>query len=107
MAQRLEPQFFKDFSAGMITNVSESITPPNSVQLGMNLDFDETVGAMVARKGTQIVNAQLVDNNTILGLHNFRDSVGTAHKLFAAINASGGGSSTIQDVVDNVGAAEQ
>lgn len=85
----------------MTTNISETIVPPNSVQLGMNLDFDEVIGAMVARKGTALVNAQLVDNNTILGLHNFRDTDGSAHNLLATINASGGATSVVRTVENN------
>jgi len=82
----LETQTLKDFSSGMMTNLNESITPTNSVALGMNIDFDEEIGSAVARLGSTIVNAQLVNNNVILGLHNFRDTDSTNHRLIAFIN---------------------
>ena len=100
MASKLPEQqvVFGETSAGQMTNVNESIIPANSVQLGMNVDFDEEIGSAVGRPGTSIVGSQLVNNNTILGLSNFRDTDSTAHGLLAAVNASGDGSSVVFDV---------
>jgi hypothetical protein len=100
MVRQLEPQFQKDFSAGMVTNINENIIPRNAVALGLNGDFDNELGSFVSRLGTGIVGAQLVDGMTVLGLHQFLDHVTPANnKLFAAINASGGATSVIYDVI--------
>lgn len=96
MAQ-IQPQFIKDFSAGMMTNLNENLKNESSVRLAMNVDFDEELGSAVSRLGTSIVNAQLVDNNTILGLHDFQYGT-TSGKLLATINASGGATSVVYDV---------
>jgi len=94
---KIPPQFQKDVSAGMITNVNENVVPSNSVALAMNLDFDFELGSAVSRLGTSIVNAQLVDNNVILGLHDFQ--YGTASgKLLAVINNAGDTQSVVYDV---------
>lgn len=94
----LPPQFHKDYSGGMTTNVNESLVPQNSVKLGMNVVFDEELGSAVTRLGTGIVGAQLVSGNSVLGLHDFRDSDSTNHALLAAINASGGATSVVYKV---------
>lgn len=96
--QRIKEYFQKDYSAGMITNVNENIIPRNSVKLGMNVDFDEELGSPVSRLGTGIVDAQLVDAETVLGVHDFRDSDGSNHALLATINASGGATSVVYKV---------
>src|SRR3990167_8681534 len=95
---KLEPRYQRDFSAGMITNINEFLRPQNAVRLGLNVDFDEEIGSAVSRLGTGIIESQLVDGNSILGLHDFRDSVGTNHALLAAINASGGATSVVYKV---------
>lgn len=90
---------FSDFSSAMITNVNPSLVPPNSVELAVNIDFDEEIGAAVSRLGRDIVGAQLVDNMSILGLHQHIDVDTAANNiLFAAINASGGATSVIYNV---------
>src|SRR4051812_24685130 len=99
MSQRLPVQFLQDFSRGQINNVNRNVVPANSVDLGMNLDFDEEIGSAVSRLGTGIVGAQLVASMTILGLHNFRDTVGTNHKVLAAVNAAGGATSVVYQVI--------
>jgi len=93
---QLEPQFIKSFFSAMVTNFNESLIPDDSVKIGMNVDFDEELGSAKGRLGTGIINAQLVNNKPILGLHNFRDSVGAGHKLFAVV--SDGTNSDIYDV---------
>jgi hypothetical protein len=85
----LEPQFQKDFSSGQITNVANNIVPKNSVELAMNVDADEKLGALVSRLGTGIVGSQLVDGKTVLGLHDFRDTSGSNHALIGFVNNAG------------------
>lgn len=94
----LTPKFQKDYSGGVVTNVNENLLPPNSVKHGINVDFDEEIGSVVTRLGTGLVGAQLVAGNTVLGLHDFRDSDSTNHALLAAINASGGATSVVYKV---------
>lgn len=90
---------FSDFSSGMVTNINPSLTPPNSVELAFNLDGDEEIGSLVSRHGRDIVGSQLVDNMTILGLHQHIDVDTAANNiLFATLNASGGATSTIRNV---------
>lgn len=86
---RLQPQFYKNFDAGMVTNVNENVTPPGSVALALNMQGDEELGSLTTRKGTQLIGTQVQDNKTCLGLHNFRDSDGTNNALIAFFNNSG------------------
>lgn len=102
---KLDPQFFSDFSGGQVNNLNEKLAPKNTLSLALNVDCDEELGSAVSRLGTSIVGTQMVDGNTVLGLHYFRDSVGSGHKLFGAINASGGATSVIYDVNDVAGGA--
>jgi hypothetical protein len=96
---RLEPFYKSDFSSGQVNNVNPTLTPRGAVELGLNLDFDEEIGSAVSRLGTEIVGSQLVDNVSILGLHQHIDTDTVANNvLFAALNASGGATSTIRNV---------
>lgn len=97
---KLNPKLQRDFSGGQVNNVNSSLTPQNTVELGLNVDFDYEIGSAVSRLGTAIIGAQLVNNNAVLGLHNHIDHASSANnKLFAAINASGDATSVIYDVV--------
>lgn len=89
----------KDFSGGMI-DANVSLVPENTVSLLLNCDADVEIGSIVSRLGTSTIGAQLVAAMNVLGLHQHID-VDTAanNKLFAAINASGGATSVIYDVV--------
>ena len=101
MEQPLKQPFKQsDFSAALITSISEAIRPRGSVGLAINFDFDFELGAAVTRLGTFIVGSQLVDGKSILGLGNY--IAGAVSKLFAAINESDGLSSTVYDEVGNV-----
>ena len=94
-----QPIRMNDFTSGMVTDVNDSIVPPNSVALGVNLDFDIILGAAVSRLGSTIVGSQLVDNKNILGLHQHIDSVTPANNLLlAAVNAAGDATATIKNV---------
>lgn len=85
----LTPKFIKDYSGGVVTNVNENLLPPNSVKLGINVDFDEEIGSAVTRLGTGLVGSQVQSGKTCLGLHNFRDADGSNHALIAFFNNSG------------------
>lgn len=89
-----------DFSGGMISDINVSLAPTNTVSLLLNMDADTEIGSVVSRLGTATRGAQLVAGNSILGLvqHIDADTPGN-NKLFATINASGGATSVIYDVV--------
>lgn len=98
MAEKmLRAKSYADFSKACWQSIGEALAPENSVKLNLNLNSDEILSWLVSRLGTTLVGAQLVDNKPILGLHNFRDSVGSGSKLFAAI--SDGANTDIYDVV--------
>jgi len=88
---------YNNWKDGTYQDIAESLAPDSSFKLGLNLDSDYILGWLVSRLGTTIVGSQLVDAKPILGLHNFRDSVGSGSKLFAVI--SDGSYSDIYDVV--------
>ena len=89
-----------DFSGGMI-DVNVNLAPSNTVDLLLNVDADVEIGSAVSRLGRATIGAQIVDNNTILGLHQHIDTDTAANnKLFATINASGGATSVIRNVTD-------
>ena len=93
------PQYIKDFSSGMITNINENLTPKNSVALGINVDFDEEIGSAVTRLGSSLVNT-LVAGKTVLGLHFYQHPTTPAsNKLFGTVNDSGDANADIFDVV--------
>lgn len=94
----LPAQFYKSMAAGMVSNVNKNLTPQDSVAVGLNVDFDQELGSAVTRLGTGIVGSQLVDNMSVLGLHDFRDANGSNHALLAAINAAGGATSVVYKV---------
>ena len=86
---RIEPQFYKNYDAGMVTNINENVTPPGSVALAINGQFDEELGSFITRLGTQLIGSQVQSGKTCLGLHNFRDADGSNNALIAFFNNSG------------------
>ena len=98
MGTKIEPQFYRDHSGGMVSSLNETLGLPNVVKLAVNMDFDYEIGSAATRLGSALVSAQLVDNMPILGLKNFRDVDGANHALLAAINAVGGATSVVYKV---------
>ena len=98
----------QDFSGGMLS-VNTNIPPANTVDIGYNVDFDVEIGSAVSRLGRATVgDQQMVNNETVLGLHQHVDNdTPSNNKLFATINASGGATSVIFDVNDAAGGAVQ
>lgn len=95
----LQPYSQRDFSKGVFSDVSSFIAPKNSVRHAINFVFDEEYGAAKVRKGSTIVGSQLVgENNSILGLFNFRDRDSSNHALIAAVNIIADGSANIYNV---------
>jgi len=79
---------WKDQSAGIVQKVASEIAIPNSVPFAINIDFNNDLGKAVSREGTNRIGNQLSVGNPCLGLHYFRDSVGSNHKLFSAFNGT-------------------
>jgi hypothetical protein len=101
--KKLKAKSYSDFSKG-VWDVGYALAPENSVKLGLNLDSDKELGSLVSRLGTTLINTQLVDAKPVLGLHNFRDSVGSADKLFAVV--SDGSYSDIYNAIDGTKSLE-
>jgi len=100
MAKLQQPFKYSDFSGGQANDLNPNLIPKQCVDLGMNLDFDIEIGSAVSRLGTTIRGAQLVASMNILGLFQHIDNVTPANnKLFATVNAAGGVTSVIYDVV--------
>lgn len=95
--KKLKARSYSDFSKGTWANISESLAPDNSVKYNINLDSDKILGELVSRDGTTRVGNQLVSGAKCLGLHNFRDTVGSGSKLFSVF--SDGVNSDIYDTV--------
>jgi len=96
----------QDFSGAMLSDANVSLSPANTVNLLLNCEADIEIGSVVSRLGRATIGTQMVDNMTVLGLHQHID-VDTAanNKLFGTINASGGATSVIYDVNDVAGGA--
>jgi hypothetical protein len=84
--KKLRQKAYRDFSKGNWCSVQASKVPENSTNPSINLDSDVEFGSLVSRLGTTLINAQIIDNKPVLGLHNFRDSVGSGSKLFAVVS---------------------
>lgn len=90
----------KDFSGGMVSDLNVSLVPANTVNMLLNMDGDVEIGSAVSRLGRATIGAQITAGMNILGLAQHID-VDTAsnNKLFATLNASGGATSVIYDVI--------
>ena len=97
MAKNKEVIQFRDWSKGNIRVVQNSIVPKNSAKLALNFNSDEELGSLVSRLGTNIVGTQTVASGTCLGIHYFRDTVGTSHKLFGVF--SDGSNNDVYDMI--------
>lgn len=86
MALLSETVKWRDLSGGVISSVSSDIAIQNSVPFTMNFSFDEEIGLVLSRRGTNIIGSQLSAGNTCRGLYNFRDSVGSNSALLSVFN---------------------
>ena len=98
--QALNPFKQSDFSAGFISGINESLKPQGSVGLAINFDFDVEIGSATTRSGTFIVGGQMIDGNSILGLHNYVS--GSTSTLFSVINDTDDLTSVIYDGAGSV-----
>jgi len=100
----LKQKQYRDWSKGTWNDIQNVLAPENSVKLGLNLNSNDELGSLVSRMGTTDVDAQIINNKPILGLHNFRDSVGTGDELFAVL--SDGANNDIYDALDGTKSLE-
>lgn len=90
MSDDISLQKIRDFSGGMNTEVSDNLTPTNTMRLILNMDLD-VLGTARVRKGLTAIGGQTVDNKSSLGLYHFKDSgSGTNNQQIACVNNSGG-----------------
>lgn len=104
---KLPPQFQKDFSGGMLSDVSVTLAPSQTVGLLQNLDSDVEIGAATSRLGTGRIGSTLVSGKTVLGLFQHVDQNDTTkNKLFASINDSSNTNADIFDVGTGISLAD-
>jgi hypothetical protein len=95
----MEPIRHSDFSGAMI-DVNVNLAPENTVGILLNMDADIEIGSIASRLGTATIGAQLVASMNILGLWQHIDTANSSNnKLFATVNAAGGATSVIYDVI--------
>jgi hypothetical protein len=75
-------------SSGIIQKISDELAPAKAVNFAQNLRFDKVLGRAIVRAGTSLINAQIADAKSILGLHQFILSSGTKHFLAVIDGAS-------------------
>lgn len=91
MAEVLQPQFLlQDTSSGVITKVSDKLSPQNSVSHGLNVVFDEEYGYAKVRKGCTAVGNQIGGGgSSVDGVYNYVDSqAGPDSQLIAVSNGT-------------------
>lgn len=84
---RLETQKLRDVSEGIVQLVDESISPPNSAYLGLNVFFDKFLGRAEVRSGTTQLGSQIVSGKNCLGLFQHITTSGTKVPLAVFNNA--------------------
>jgi hypothetical protein len=84
---------FRDMTPGMVTSVSDFLTPDNTPRLLENLYTDEAdgnhYGNVRGRLGYTIIDAQIVSGKNALGVCGFLDRTGTPDRLVVWMNNSG------------------
>lgn len=87
MARLASPIVFGDFSSALIDDLSVSkfLLPKNAVRKAINAVFDRPRGAISQRYGTTSVGDVVSAAATVNGLHNYRSSTGSGHKLFTQV----------------------
>ena len=79
------PIIVDDFSGGVLRNVGPYKMPDEATPHAINFVFDENIGKATLRKGTAMIDAQIVNDKPVLGLVNFRDN-GANHELLAVLS---------------------
>lgn len=81
----IPPISIEDLSGGMISNVHDSLLPPNVAKLSVNLHYD-TIGKATQRNGTTILGTTVSSGNTCRGLASFTNSTETKNRAVAVFN---------------------
>ena len=84
--KQLKAKIFRDWSKGVWNSIQNTLAPENSSRLAINLDSDVILGSLITRLGTYQIGNQLVDGKPVLGMHNYRSSLGGVDRLFVAIS---------------------
>jgi len=76
---KTDPLIIRDTSHGIVQAVDYASlgAQDNSVNFAVNMRFDKKIGRAVAREGTSLVGAQIVDGKSCLGLFQYIESDGT------------------------------
>jgi len=78
-----------NFNGGMVSEVSDVLTPDDVMRLILNMDAD-VLGTLRVRKGVTAIGNQVEDGKNCLGLFNFRDSgSGANNRQIAVFNNTG------------------
>jgi len=85
---KLETVPIRDLSNGIVQKVDNLLAPKNSLSFSLNLVYHKILGRAVVREGTSLIGAQIANNYSILGLHQFCLSSGTKHFLAIVNGAS-------------------
>jgi len=67
----------RDFSRATIRTVQPGLAPVNSYMLGLNLDSDVLIGALVSRLGTERLGVQMASGKVCLGAYQHFEESGT------------------------------
>lgn len=72
------------YTKGMVREaaVDSPLSPPDSVELSLNLHTD-TIGSLKLRKGTTLLGSALGTSAPVLGITNYRNNAGTTYKALA------------------------
>lgn len=72
------------YTKGMVREaaVDSPLSPPDSVELSLNLHGD-TIGALKLRKGMTLLGSAVSAGNPVLGIGNYRNNAGTAYRALA------------------------
>jgi len=78
----------RDTSNGILQMVDNNLAPKNSVAFGLNMVFDRKIGRATIRGGSALIGAQIVNSQSILGIHQFYSSSNGTRHLIAVVNGA-------------------
>lgn len=74
-------------AGSMVCNTNPLLLKEEDAELLLNVST-ESLGTWKKRKGTKLRGNQVTDNKSILGIHQYEDSAGSANSVFVACNDS-------------------
>lgn len=85
----LKAKQYNDWSKSVWQSVAAGLAPENSLKLAMNMDSDWILGKLLSRFGSTLVGVQLVAGQSVLGVHNYRNSaIGNLASVSSSISHS-------------------